>query len=327
MKKTAILFVILSLITCNYAFADKIADLRFAGAGPASLAYTLVAGFAENTNSKTDLVRITPETTAGYVENIRLLGRGETDLALFGGLHAYQGLRSIGPYKGEPPYTDIRGVAVAYVGNVSWCAEDGITKISDLEGKHVNLGPPGSNIAYLGELILKVYGVYEKVGKIGRLSYAEAARAYADGEIDAFMGGPAPYPAVLQAGARKKINILPVDTEHIKMIQKTAPVIQDTITAGTYDWLKQDVVAVGYVTYIGANKKVSDKAIYEILKVNLTPEGIKYLKNNHKLWSLWKNKTYIEEKDAFVLEGLKLHPGAVKYWKEQGVNIPESILP
>ena len=111
------------------------------------------------------------------------------------------------------------------------------------------------------------------------------------------------------------------------MIQKIAPVIPDTIYAGTYDWLKKDVIAVGYVTYIGAHKKVPDEAIYEILKVNLTPEGIKYLKNNHKLWSLWKNKSYIEEKEAFALEGLKLHPGAVKYWQEQGINIPKDILP
>jgi TRAP transporter TAXI family solute receptor len=329
MKKwaiTSIIFAFSLFITSASSVAKKV-ELGLAGSGTASLAYTLVAGFAENTNTKTNLVRITPETSAGYVENIRLLGRGETELALFGGLHAYQGLRGIGAYKGEPPYKDIRGVAVVYVGNVSWCAKKGITKVTELAGKRVNLGPPGSNIAYLGELILKVYGVRDKVSKLGRLSYGEAARAYADGEIDAFMGGPAPYPAVMQAAARREMNILPVDVEHVKKVQEIAPVIADTIPASAYDWLKEDVVAVGYLTYLGAHKKVPADAIYEILRVNLTPEGIKYLKNNHRLWSMWENKMYIEEKGAFILEELKLHPGAVKYWKEQGVKIPASILP
>jgi TRAP transporter TAXI family solute receptor len=330
MKKWMIFLLIFSIAFISTGYtpcrAQKI-ELGIAGSGPASLAYTLVAGLAENTNRRTNMVRLTPETTAGYVENVRLLGRGETQLALFGASNIYDGLHSLGAYKGEPPYKAIRGMAVAYVGTASWNAKEGINSIMDLAGKRVSLGPPGSNIADLGEHILKVYGVKDKVGKILRLSYAESSRAFVDGEIDAFMGGPAPYPSVMQAGAQKKITILPVDVAHVKEIAKITPVIPETIPAGAYDWLKKDVLAVGYVTYLGANEKVPEKAVYEILRVNLTPEGIKYLQNNHRLWSMWKTPMYIEEKGAFVVEGLKLHPGAVRYWKEHGVKIPAAILP
>ncbi len=330
MKKWVIFLLVLPMVFIfagpTPGSAQKI-ELGIAGAGPASLAYTLAAGFAENVNRRTKMLRLTPETTAGYVENVRLLGRGDTELALFGGANIYDGLRSRGKYKGEPPYKAIRGIAVAYVGSASWNAKEGINSIMDLVGKRVSLGPPGSNISFLGEQILDVYGIKNKVGKLLHLSYAEGSRAFVDGEVDAFMGGPAPYPAVMQAGARKKINILPVDVAHVKKIQKNTPVIPETIPAGVYKWLKKDVLAVGYVTYLGANEKVPEKAVYEILRVSLTPEGIKYLQNNHRLWSMWKNKMYIEEKGTFAVEGLKLHPGAAKYWKEQGVKIPASILP
>jgi uncharacterized protein len=327
MRKTVT--ILLGLGAAAVAAAPVLAakyELAVAGAGPASLAYTLVAGLAENTNKRSKDVRVTPETSAGYVENVRLLGRGETELALIGGTQAFQGLRAIGPYKGEPKYTDIRGVAVAYSGNISWNAKDGITSVPELAGKTVSLGPPGSFIAYVGELILDAYGIKDKV-KILRLSYSEGSRAFVDGRVDAFVGGPAPYPAVMQAGAQKKINILSVDADHLKKIQKLAPLGKATIKAGTYDWLKQDVDTVGYLTYLVANKKVPDQAVYDLLKANLSPEGIKYLKTNHKIWSMWETGSYITNQDAFALEGLKMHPGAVKYWKEQGVKLPASILP
>lgn len=101
----------------------------------------MAGGVAENTNTRTNLVKITADTTAGFEENVRLLGRGETEPALFGGTQAYQGLRGIGPYKGEPPYKDIRGITVAYAGNISWNARQGINKVTDLAGKKVSLGP------------------------------------------------------------------------------------------------------------------------------------------------------------------------------------------
>jgi TRAP transporter TAXI family solute receptor len=153
-KKWTITLIILPFsvfITSTSSAAEKV-ELGLAETGPASLAYNLVAGVAENTNTKTNLVRITAETTAGFEENVRLLGRGETELALFGGTQAYQALRGIGPYKGEPPYKDIRGIAVAYAGNISWNARQGINKVTDLAGKNVSLGPPGSLMGYFGGL-------------------------------------------------------------------------------------------------------------------------------------------------------------------------------
>ena len=100
-NKWTIILIILPFsvfITSTSSAAEKV-ELGLAETGPASLAYNLVAGVAENTNTKTNQVRITAETTAGFEENVRLLGRGETELALFGGTQAYQGLRGIGPYR------------------------------------------------------------------------------------------------------------------------------------------------------------------------------------------------------------------------------------
>lgn len=326
-------YTLVSILVFSFLFATGGASwaqklkLSIGGSGVGSVAFTLVAGMAENTNSKSKLVNLTPETTAGFVENIRRLGTGEMEFALIGSQNTYEGLRGIGPYRGEKPYTDIYGAAVVYVGNVYWCARPGIEKVTDLAGQRVSLGPPGSNIALLGEKILDVYGVKNKVKKILHLSYEEGSRAFVDGEIDAFMGGPAPYPSVMQAGVQKKINILPVDLNHIKMIQKTFPTIMDTLRAGVYEWLKKDTPAVGYLTYLGVHKKVPDNAVHDVLTVNLSPEGVKYLKNNHSLWSMWDTKMYIEKQDAFAIEDLKLHPGAVKYWREKGVKIPAVILP
>jgi len=301
-------------------------ELSLAGAGPSSLAYNLAAGVAENTNTKTKKLRITAETSSGFVENIRLVGRGETELALTGGPDVFNALRSTGQYKGEPAYSDIRGLAVTYTSAISWNARDGIAKVEDLAGKTVSVGPPGSALSSVGELILDAYGLKDKV-KILRLSFDESARAYVDGTIDAFVGGPPPYPAVMQAGAQKKINILSVDLEHIRKMQAWAPVVPYTIPAKSYDWMDKEALTIGFLGYLIANKSVSDEAVYELLKVNLSPAGVEYLKGNHKVWRMWETPDYIARDGAFANEGLKLHPGAVRYWKEKGVAVPAALMP
>lgn len=301
-------------------------EVSIAGAGPASLAYNLVAGLAENTNAQTDLVRATAETSAGFVENLRLVGRGETEFALTTGVQIDQGLNARGPYEGEDKYTDIRGVMVTYTGNVSWNASKDIESYADLAGKTVAVGPPGSLLSYLGEKVLEAYDLTDKV-EILRLSFAESARAFVDGTADAFVGGPAPYPSVMEAGAQKDIRLLPIDDEHIAKIRETTPVTKDTLKAGIYDWLDEDIATIGYVAYLIVHKDVPDEAVYEVLKTNLSDKGVAYLKSNHRVWSAWETPTYIAENDAFALEGAKLHPGAVRYWQEQGVTLPDAILP
>lgn len=74
LKKWTITPIILPFsvfITSTSSAAEK-AELGLAETGPASFAYNLVAGVAENTNTKTNLVRITAERTAGFEENVRL---------------------------------------------------------------------------------------------------------------------------------------------------------------------------------------------------------------------------------------------------------------
>jgi len=300
-------------------------QIAIAGAGPGSLAYNLAAGLAENTNSKTKAVRVTAESSSGFVENARLVGRGETELGIISAVQAFEALRSKGTYAGEPPYKDLRGVAITHASGASIKAREGINTIADLAGKSVSFGPPGSLLGYAGELILDAYDLNGKV-KVLRMSVAETTRAFVDGTIDAFVAGPAPYPAVMEVGAQKKLNALAVDAEHIKKMQKSAPVVAGMMRAGAYDWLKNDTMIVGFLGYLVAHKDVSADAIYELLKVNLSPKGVEYLKTNHKTWVIWNTPKYIREDNAFALEGLKLHPGAARYWKEQGVSLPAAIV-
>lgn len=301
-------------------------EVSIAGAGPASLAYNLAAGLAENTNAQTELVRATAETSAGFVENLRLVGRGETEFALTTGVQIDQGLNARGAYEGEDKYTDIRGVMVGYTGNISWNASTDIESYADLAGKTVAVGPPGSLLSYLGEQVLEAYDLTDKV-EILRLSFAESARAFVDGTADAFVGGPAPYPSVMEAGAQKDIRVLGIDEEHIAKIRQSVPVTRDVLKAGTYDWLEEDVTTIGYVGYLITHKDVPDEAVYEVLRTNLSEKGVAYLKSNHRVWSAWETPRYIADNDAFAAEAIKLHPGAAKYWAEQGVDLPDAIKP
>lgn len=300
-------------------------ETTIAGAGPGSLAYNMAAALAENVNRADAGMRATAESSSGFVENARLVGRGETDFGITSGVQVFEALTSAGPYEGEPGYSDLRGVAITHGSSASIVAVEGIEEMADLEGKRLSLGPPGSLLGYTGELMLKVYGLEGKVETV-RMSVSESSRALVDGTIDAFVAGPAPYPAVLEASAQRDLNVVPVDVEHIKMIQETAPVVVSTMPAGVYDWLEEDVTIVGFLAYVVANKNVPDETVTALLEANLSETGVAYLKNNHSAWSIWDTPAYITDSNAFAAEGMKMHPGAAAYWSANGVELPEAIL-
>lgn len=128
LKKWTITLIILpfSVFIISTSSATEKVELGLAETGPASLAYNLVAGVAENTNTKTNLATITAEATPDLKK-------------MFG-------------YKGEPPYKNIRGIAVAYTSNISWNAMQGINEVADLAGKKISLGSPRSLMEYFGGL-------------------------------------------------------------------------------------------------------------------------------------------------------------------------------
>jgi len=293
------------------------------GAGVGAVAYVMSGGLAELVAKQAKGVRMTAQATRGFEENTRLVESGELDFGFSSTILLDQAL------KGEKPFakkhTNIRGAAVAIVSPVQWVAykKSGIKTMADLKGKRVNMGPVGSSSAYMAGLTLEAYGVQDEVRK-SFLNWAEGARALQDGKLDAFsITGAAPFPAVVEAAAAGEIQMVSLDQEGVKRINAKYPTLFGfTIKKGVYHGQDADALTIAYNGYTVANKGVPDEAVYEVLRVMMSDEGRKQLVAVHRGWAaLELNPGF----DGLKAIGLRLHPGAERYWREKGHAVPPEI--
>jgi len=296
------------------------------GAGIGSTAYVQAAAVADIVTKNSKKIALTAQTTKGYVENARLVNTGEMDMGMCGTTIIYPALRGIESFK-EGKKENLRGVSSAGASTHSFVTlkSKNIKSIADLAGKRVNVGPPGSNTAYLGELTLKTYGILDKIHK-SSLGFSDSAAALRDGKIDAYsVAGDPPIPAVIETFALGDGMILPLDDAMAKKIVSGYPMLsQVSIAASDYQGLKAPVPVLGYKVYLIINQKVADWVPYEMLSVMMNPDNLtKLIAISHK-WAALKEKD-TPELEGMEKIGLKLHPGAEKFWKERGVKIPAAI--
>lgn len=331
-KSAAKLFGVLAISLCLIlmlaagAFAEK-KKFTIAGAGVGQSAYIQAAAVADYISNHSDKISLSPQTTRGYVHNARLVNSGAADFGLCGTTVIYPAMMGIEKFDGSK-CDNLRAVINSGDSLHCWVTLDsnGIKTIKDMEGKRINLGSPGSNTRYIAELTLKEYGLLDKIHG-SSLGFGGSASALRDGKIDAWAAASAPpVPAIIEVFSSKDdARIVPVDDAMIEQIMsKYPPFVKSEIPANTYKGQTESVNCLGYPAYLLVNKDVPEDVVYEVVRLMYSPEGIKRLINVSKKW-----KT-LEDKDVPKLKGmqnigLKMHPGAEKFWKEQGVNIPPEI--
>jgi TRAP transporter TAXI family solute receptor len=138
--------------------------------------------------------------------------------------------------------------------------------LSDLAGKTVALGPPGSGTVFNTSNMLRAVGLLDKI-KPRMMTFADAGRAMANNQIDAFGQSSAPAAAVKELAETKGAYVIPFSDEEFAKIFKQYPFYtRVSMEEGTY----KGVPAIDLPTltvYWVAHKRVPEKAVYDILKL------------------------------------------------------------
>src|SRR5688572_17314342 len=195
----------------------------------------------------------------------------------------------------------------------------GITKMSDLKGKRVSTGSPGSATEVMAFRVIEAAGLdKDKDMKRERLGVAESVNAVKDKKIDAFFWvGGLPTAAVTDLGASPGVKIKLID--HTEVVDKMNAKYGSLYTTGiipakTYPGQDKDNAISVVQNILVANADMPDKVAYDIVK------------------------TFIEKRDELVavhgearsitLENqnpknspIPWHPGATKYFTEKGVKM------
>jgi len=316
-KKYFYLVLAISIVfygTCAFGKTN----LSFATAGTGGTYFPLGAGMVSCINKLVPDLNLTALSTGGSVENARLIGQKKTDFALNNSSEIY--LAYTGKEMFKEPIRNIRTVCRLFEAPSQWITlqKSGIKTISDLAGKKVSLGPPGSGAAAIAEAILKSLNLMDKV-KITRLQASDAVGALKDGHVDAVTNmGHAPTGFVMEAITMDKIHMLDIgpDLEKVKFTEKFPFYPMMTIPVGTYKGIDQPATTVGTVVFWTARADLSDDIVYRCIKAIFSEQGLKQMGDAVDVG-----------KHLSVKEGLKgtvapLHPGAERFFKEAGIPIP-----
>lgn len=268
-------------------------------------------------------------SSAGSGENIRLLREGEADFAILQGLFGSYAKNGTGPIEEAGPQDNLRSVTMLWQ-NVeqflasSDAAGDGtVGALVDLKGQGAamgaqNSGTIGSNAALLSGLGIDIESDYELVYG----GYGPSVEALQNGQVKA-VGIPAGVPtgAISQLMAAAGDSVMPLQVTDEQMMQMDGGRelwTRYVIPAGTYPGQDEDWNTIAQPNFLAVNADVSEENVYLITKTIY--ENLSFLQAIHPA-----TKAMALDKAIAGLP-VPLHPGAARYYQEQGVEIPERLI-
>ncbi|MEZ4525629.1 MAG: TAXI family TRAP transporter solute-binding subunit [Desulfobacterales bacterium] len=315
-----LLTVCCAVLLMNSVFCpDSSARQRLVfGGGPAGGTFQVVANAVQVYKPVAELAEFTvkAEYSAGSTENLIKVDAGSMDFGVVYSGEVYQARN--GTLKNHPgKYEKVMAVARLYGAPAQLVvrADSGISRVRDLKGKKVDVGNPGSGAFATCELFLGHLGLWDSMDR-KTMGYNDAAAAFSNREVDAFWLFTAfPSGAILMATQTNDIRIIDLDTDaQLSGFYKKYPNFSKfSIPAGSYRGVDTDVPTFQDAALWVAGSGVSPDAVYRLLSLIFTEEGLKHMAGQKKTF-----------REMSIANGIKdivtpLHPGAEKFWREKGV--------
>jgi TRAP transporter TAXI family solute receptor len=318
MRRNIIIGIMVVMVFCvPQAWAQKAVKLSIATGGTGGVYYPLGGGMANIISKYIPYAEATAEVTTASVDNCLLVGAGKADLALIMadvGWDAYQGK---GKFKEKIP---LRTVAVLYPNNMHIVTLEGkgIEKVTDLKGKRVSTGAPGSGTEVKALRVLEAYGLDpDKDMTRDKLGASESAGALKDRKIDAyFWDGGLPTASVTDLGATPgiKIKLISHGDAIPKMREKYGPLyVKGIIPAKTYPGQDADVTIAVVWNLLVCHEKMKGDHVYDIVKT--------LFDHKPELVSVHREARFLSLEPQIGGSPIPLHPGAIRYFTEKGLKI------
>src|SRR5919107_3371043 len=292
--------------------------ISIATGGTGGVYYPLGGGLANVLSRYRPGVQATAEVTGGSVDNLKLIGSGQSEIGFSMADAALDALQGQDKFKsGKVP---LQTLMVLYPNrmHVVTIEGTGIDKVTDLKGKRVSTGSPGSATEVMAFRVIEAAGLdKDKDLKRERLSVAESVNAIKDRKIDAFFWvGGIPTAAVTDLAATPGVKMKLIDHGDLaeKMNAKYGKLYSaGTIPPGAYPGYDKPNTIVDVWNILVTGDRMSDDDAYKIVKTLVEKKA--------ELVAVHK------EAEAFSIENQKqdkspipFHPGALRYFKEKGVG-------
>jgi len=305
------LLLIISIISFSAASTQVISI----GTAPAGGAWYAIGGaLADVITKNVDGLIANAEVTGAAVENVKLLGLKEIQLGFTINAIAEAG------YKGKPPFpsayknlrTLISNIQMGYLQIVSLDASE-INFVSDLRGKRIAVGPSGhGSLIRLKEIFETIGFNFNDITPV-YLPYDQSLNALGDKKVDAAVLYVAPpASAIAEFSLTHNIKLISLNEENRKRILEKYPYYTAVeIPSGSYKNVNYATPTVATSNLVLVDETLDEEIVYKITKSIF--ENIDKIRSSHP--SAKDFSLDVATKGSTV----PFHPGAIKYFKEQGV--------
>ncbi len=279
-------------------------------------------------------VRLEPKThislsaisSAGSGENLKLMDEDQIQFGILQGLYGAWAWKGTGPV--PKAYKNLRSVSMLWQNVEHFVVRNSIVKtgtmadMTNLYDHSFSIGARNSGTEGSGRYILGQLGIDLDKMDLAYLGYGPSADALQNGNIDG-MNIPAGVPAsaVTRAYANlgKEITTLNVTADELTRINSEFELWTPyDIPADTYPNQSKVIHTIAQPNILAVRADVPEEDVYQITKTMY--ENLPFLNNIHPA-----TKAMALEKAIAGLP-MPLHPGAARFYREQGLKIPDRLI-
>ncbi|KFE35865.1 TAXI family TRAP transporter solute-binding subunit [Thioclava atlantica] len=269
-----------------------------------------------NKNRKEFGVRCSVESTGGSVYNINTIRDGELDFGIAQSDWQYHAYKGDSKFSDKGPFEKLRAVFSIHPEpfTVVARADSGIKNFSDLKGKRVNIGNPGSGQRGTMEVLMDAMGWKSSDFALAtELKAAEQSKALCDNQIDAMVYTVGhPSGSIQEATTSCDATLVNVTGDAVdKLVADNPYYAKAVIPGGMYRGNPDDVNTFGVRATLVTSADVPDNVVYALVKSVF--DNFDEFKKLHPAFAHLTP-------EEMVTKGLSapIHPGALKYYKERG---------
>lgn len=258
----------------------------------------------------------TSVTSNGSVANVAAIAAGSAQSGFVQSDIAYWAYNGTGIYSGRPKVDVLRAIANLYPESIQLVVRkgSGIKSVQDLRGRKISLDEPGSGTLVDARLILQAFGLSEKDLQAQYFPAQRVADHLRDGTIDGFFSVSGwPQSSVADLAATVGIELVPIAGPEVdRLIEQFSFFSKEEIPGSAYKGVA-GVPTVSVHAIWATSSKQSEELIYKVTAALWNPSTRKLLDSGHA-----KGREIRLETATRGL-GIPLHPGAEKFYKEQGL--------
>lgn len=261
--------------------------------------------------------------TGASVDNLRRMKRDEIELGLATAEAAGQAYRAIGAFEGEDKMSDLR---------LLWCyaalpniyvtrADAGVSNLTDLDGKPYNVGIPGSSTEAQTRSVFQSLGINPDMRASAT---ADAVDSLRDGQVVGFTKAASSASVAdasfMEVNATLDVKIVGMDDIQIAKVIEDHPYYSSIeVPAGTYPGQDTPVNVLAVAACgVATTGSLSDDQVFEIMKAVFEQKSIQ--EDAYPAAKMVDFGALTTE-----LSTIPLHPGALKYLAEIGVEVPDTL--